>query len=149
MIILDVNVLIYAHRGEMPAHPASKALLDKLVDDDRAFGVPEMAFSSVVRIVTQPVWVPPSTTVEALEFCKAIRSLPKCHTLRPSENHWGIFDALCRVTRARGKLVADAYLAAFAIDRSDDWVTTDEDFHKFPGLRWRLLSEAEFRTNPR
>lgn len=31
----------------------------------------------------------------------------------------------------------DAYLAAIAIENGLEWVTTDRDFARFPGLRWR------------
>jgi len=149
VICLDVNVLVYAHRQDMPEHPEAKAFLEELASGDKAFAVPEMAFSSLVRIVTQSSFKPPSAVEQALDFCNAVISAPRCSVLRPSENHWGIFERVCRATGARGKLVADAYLATFAIDRDDEWVTTDRDFRKFPGLRWRLLGERHARLNPR
>ena len=37
----------------------------------------------------------------------------------------------------RGAMVSDAYLAALAIEHGCDLVTTDSDFARFPGLRWR------------
>jgi uncharacterized protein len=33
--------------------------------------------------------------------------------------------------------VPDAYLAALAIESGSEWITTDRDFSRFPGLRWR------------
>jgi uncharacterized protein len=51
--------------------------------------------------------------------------------------HWGIFSALCRVTGSVGNAVADAYLAALAIEHGCEFVTTDTGFGRFPGLRWR------------
>ena len=36
-----------------------------------------------------------------------------------------------------GVLVADAFLAAIAIELDALLVTTDRDFARFPGLRWR------------
>ncbi len=36
----------------------------------------------------------------------------------------------------RGSLVADAYLAALAIEAGCEWVTTDRDYSRFEGLRW-------------
>ena len=36
-----------------------------------------------------------------------------------------------------GNLVPDAYLAALAIESGSEWITTDRDFVRFPGLRWR------------
>jgi predicted nucleic acid-binding protein len=57
--------------------------------------------------------------------------------VRPGPRHWQIFADLCRATNARGNLVADAYLAALAIEWDSEWVTADGDFGRFPGLRWR------------
>ncbi|HEV2293304.1 MAG TPA: type II toxin-antitoxin system VapC family toxin [Tepidisphaeraceae bacterium] len=149
MLLLDVNLLVYAHRTELPQHPAVAEFVKALLTDERAFGVPQIALSSFVRIVTQRAFHPPSPTSEALDFCAAMTSAPNCIIVQPGERHWAIFDQLCRVTNATGKLVPDAYLAAFAIDRDDEWVTADRDFGKFPGLTWRLLPENRRRTNPR
>ncbi len=55
---------------------------------------------------------------------------------RPGSRHWQIFSDLCRGLQARDKLVADAYQAALAIELGAEWVSTDSDFAKFPGLRW-------------
>lgn len=38
---------------------------------------------------------------------------------------------------AKGHLVADAYHAALVIESGSEWITTDRDFSRFPGLRWR------------
>lgn len=57
--------------------------------------------------------------------------------MSPGERHWEIFTRLCRSARARGNLVPDAYLAALAIESGTEWITTDRDYARFPGLRWR------------
>ena len=149
MEILDVNILVYAFRDEMTQHTPMAAYLNALVNDDRAFGVPEVVLSALVRIVTQKPWNPPSPPAKVLDFCSALRSAPNCLVVQPRDSHWGVFDYLCRATGARGKRVADAYLAAYALDRGDEWVTTDADFHRFPGLRWRNLLTGQSGTNPR
>lgn len=149
MDLLDVNVLVYGFREELVHHPPVAAYLDGLVNGERMFGVPELALSALVRIVTQKPWNPPSPTERALDFCSVLRSSPRCVVVHAGERHWAIFDRLCRETRAKGKLVADAYLAGYAIDRDDEWVTTDSDFKHFPGLRWRNLLTGHSRTNPR
>ena len=55
----------------------------------------------------------------------------------PGARHWAIFERLCKHAGAKGNLVADAYLAALAIERGCEWVTTDRDFSRFEGLKWR------------
>jgi predicted nucleic acid-binding protein len=55
----------------------------------------------------------------------------------PGRKHWEIFLRLCREGDARGNLVSDAYHAALAIENGCEWITTDRDFARFPGLKWR------------
>ena len=43
----------------------------------------------------------------------------------------------CGKAAARGNLVADAWIAALAIERGCELVTTDRDFAQFHDLRWR------------
>jgi uncharacterized protein len=57
------------------------------------------------------------------------------HRVVPSRRHWDIFTALC--ADIRGPLVADAFIAALAIEHGCELITTDSDFSRFPGLRWR------------
>jgi uncharacterized protein len=55
----------------------------------------------------------------------------------PGLRFWPVFRDLCQNTSASGKLVPDAYLAALAIEHGCEVITTDRDFARFPGLRWR------------
>ncbi|MBI3976704.1 MAG: PIN domain-containing protein [Chloroflexi bacterium] len=48
-----------------------------------------------------------------------------------------MFTRLCEAARARGNLIPDAYLAALAIESGSEWITTDRDYSRFPGLKWR------------
>jgi uncharacterized protein len=134
--VADVNVLIYAHRAESPDHDAYAAWLTALVAADEPFGLSELVASGVVRIVTNArVFKQPSPLPIALQFLDEIAACGNCVRLRPGPDHWSIFDRLCRATSAKGKLVADAYHAALAIEHGCELVTTDADFARFPGLR--------------
>jgi hypothetical protein len=55
----------------------------------------------------------------------------------PGPRHWDIFVELCRKAGAKGNLVPDAYLAALAIESGSEWITTDRDYGRLPGLRFR------------
>jgi hypothetical protein len=57
--------------------------------------------------------------------------------LLAEQRHWDIFTGLCRSAGVKGNRVPDAYLAALAIESGSEWITTDRDFSRFPGLRWR------------
>lgn len=73
----------------------------------------------------------------ALEFTEVLRAHPNCVHAAPGQRHWQIFAELCRRPGVKGNLVPDAYLAALAIESGSEWITTDRDYGRFPGLRWR------------
>jgi uncharacterized protein len=150
MLLLDVNILVYAHREEMLQHGPIRQWLTELVHGPTSFGVPELAGSGFVRIVTNPkAFKSPTPTNVALDFCAALFQSPHCLIVRPAPTQWSTFDRLCRHANARGKLVPDAYFAAMAIDHHCEWITTDRDYRRFPGLTWRHPLDAHARTNPR
>ena len=119
-------------------HAAYREWLEAVVDGDEAFGVSDLVLSGFVRVVTHPrVFSPPEPVESALAFANVVREAPNAVPVAPGERHWGIFERLCREAGVRGNLVPDAYLAALAIESGCEWVTTDRDYARFPGLRWR------------
>jgi uncharacterized protein len=61
--------------------------------------------------------------------------------VEPGPRHWQIFKRLCIETGVKGNLVPDAHLAALAIESGCEWMSTDRDFSRFKGLRWRAPFE--------
>ncbi|MCI0545726.1 MAG: type II toxin-antitoxin system VapC family toxin [Candidatus Rokubacteria bacterium] len=138
MILLDVNVLVYAYRADAPRHARYRGWLEGVLDAPEAYGLSDLVLAGFMRVVTHPrVFSPPSPTGHALEFAEALRSHPNCVRVAAGDRHWIIFTALCRDARAKGNLIPDAYLAALAIESGSEWMTTDRDYSRFPGLRWR------------
>ena len=138
MILIDVNVLVYAHRSDALNHQAMKEWLEDVVGGDSAYGISDFVLAGFLRIVTHPgVFSPPSPMKAALEFCAQIRDQPHCIHISPGPLHWEIFTGLCGAAGIKGNLVPDAYLAALAIESGSEWITTDRDYSRFPKLRWR------------
>jgi hypothetical protein len=138
MVLPDVNVLVYAHREDTAHHAECRAWAEQVINGDEAFGLSDLVLSGFVRVATHPkVFAKPSPLGDALEFCEQLRSRPNCVPVAPGRRHWDIFRALCAEARAKGNLVPDAFLAALAIEAGCQWVTTDRDFSRFKGLRWR------------
>lgn len=138
MILPDVNVLIYAVREDSHEHEQYATWLSSALNADEPVGISDLVLSGVIRLLTNHrVFREPSSTVQALEACRAIRSAPSAVPLRPGSRHWAIFDSLCVDVGAKANAVPDAYHAALAIENGATWITTDRAFARFPGLRWR------------
>jgi toxin-antitoxin system PIN domain toxin len=138
MFLMDVNVLVYAHRSDAQNHAAYRRWLEGLINGDQAYGMADIVLSGFLRIVTHPrVFNPPSDITKALAFVNEIRDQPNCVIVNPGPRHWGIFTHLCQTTEVKGNLVPDAYLAALAVESGSEWVTTDRDYSRFPQLKWR------------
>ncbi len=137
MILFDVNVLVHAFREDAPRHAEMRGWLVDQIHSEGAFGLSDLVLSGFLRVVTHPrVFDPPAPLEDALAFVEALRAQPNCVRLAPGRRHWQVFTRLCRETEAVGNLVPDAYLAALAIESGSDWITTDGDFSRFPGLKW-------------
>jgi hypothetical protein len=138
MVLFDVNVLIYAFHRRAADHHRYCAWLDSVIDGDGAYGVVDLVCSGFLRIVTNPrIFAAPATLDDALSFVERVRQPAHCVVVAPGTRHWDIFTRLCRSAGVRGNLVPDAYLAALAIESGSEWITTDRDYARFPGLRWR------------
>ena len=138
MILVDVNVLVYAHRTDVPRHDAYRNWLEALINGNQAYGVSDMVLSGFLRVITHSrVFNPPSDLATGLVFADTVRSQPNAVLIAPGQKHWDIFRSLCETTNAKGNLIPDAYLAALAIESGSEWITTDRDYSRFPGLKWR------------
>lgn len=136
MQLPDVNVLIYAHREDAPEHVRYAAWLKTLAESDEPFAVAGIALASFLRIVTNDkIFDPPTPMEAAIAFCQRLVEWPRAVLVTPSRRHWDLFVGLCE--SIHGPLVADAYLAALAIEHGCELITTDSDFARFKGLRWR------------
>ena len=103
----------------------------------------DLVLSGFVRVVTHPrIFADPTPLDLALAFAGEVRDRPNCVSVAPGKRHWSIFAELCIASGAKGNLVADAWLAAVAIESGSEWITTDRDYSRFPGLRWRHPLDA-------
>lgn len=136
MYCVDVNVMVDAHRPEQPRHDRVRLWLDAARRGHEPLGIPGIAASGFIRIVTHPrIFADPTPTAIAVDFIESLMRSPATVLIEPAERHFGIFTDLCRELDRRGNTVPDAYLAALAIEQSASFVTSDGGFHEYPGLR--------------
>ena len=138
MILVDVNILVYGFRADAPGHSQYRKWWQEQAASPQAFGLADLVLSGFLRVVTHPrIFNPPSPLENALRFVETLKSLPNYVEISPGPRHWNIFVDLCRRAKAYGNLVPDAFLAALAIEWGCEWITTDRDYARFPGLHWR------------
>lgn len=138
VILADVNVLIYAFRSDSRDHARYREWLESVINGPEAYAIASQILCSFVRITTHPrIYVHPSRIEDAFAFARVLVEQPQAMTVSPREDHWAIFENLCRESAATGNLVQDAWFAALAIESGCEWITVDRDYARFKGLRWR------------
>jgi len=137
VILLDANLLIYAHVSSFPEHSAARHWLDAQLSGSAPVGLPWPSLLGFLRIVTNPrVFERPEPILEAWGQVAAWLACESAWIPRPGERHVEILASLLADPGVRANLVPDAHLAALAIEHGLLLHSTDGDFARFPGLRW-------------
>jgi uncharacterized protein len=141
VFLLDVNVVLAAHRADHPHHLAVRAWFDHLLAGDEPFTVPDAVWASFLRLATnRRIFTVPSPPADAFAFIDAVCAQP--HHLRagPGPRHLALLRGMCEEADARGNLVPDAVLAAIAVENGCEVATLDRDFSRFRSVRHTLLT---------
>ena len=138
MIVPDMNLLIHAHRRGSRVHDAARAWWTELMNGDRPVGRPWAVLLGFVRLATHPaVFTSPLPVEEACGLVRSWLDRPQVGILHPGERHATIVFGLLETLGTAGNLTTDAHLAAIAIEHQAELHSTDADFARFAGLRWR------------
>lgn len=133
----DLNVLISAHRPDSPLHATCRDWPRGVYAGEEPFGLCAPVLIGLVRILTHPrVFSPPDTSEQAFAFVHSLLDHPDALLLNPGRDHVRLFEESCQAAGVHGDLATDAYLAALAIETGAQLVSADQDFARFPGLRW-------------
>ena len=137
MILVDANLLIYAHSTTFPQHGSAKAWLDRQLSGSVRVGMPWPSLLAFLRIMTNPrILQIPLSAADAWDQASAWLSADPAWVPNPTDRHADVLARLL-VPGIRGKLIHDADLAALAIEHGLILCSTDGDFARFPGLRWQ------------
>ena len=138
MILVDTNLLLYAHVGSFPQHAAAAAWLDAQLDGANPVGLPWPSLLAFVRLVSNPrVFERPEPIASAWQQVEAWLGCPVAWVPTPGEQHRAVLGRLLAATDLRSNHLPDAHLAALAIEHALTLCSTDSDFRRFSGLRWR------------
>jgi hypothetical protein len=137
MILIDANLLVYAHVSSTPQHQRARAWLDARLNGNSPVGLPWPSLLAFLRLVTNPrVFANPEPVESGWAQVLAWLASPVAWVPAPSEQHAGVLGALVTASGLRANLIPDAHLAALAIEHGLTMCSTDGDFGRFPGLSW-------------
>ncbi|MGI8459450.1 MAG: TA system VapC family ribonuclease toxin [Propionibacteriaceae bacterium] len=137
MKLVDANVLLYAVDQNATHHGAAKAALDTTISGPETTLLPWVSLLAFLRLATHPaVYERPLTPDQALDVVDGWLGHPAVITPQPDARHLGRMRALLAVTGRGGNLVNDAHLAALALQHDALVLSFDNDFARFPGVRW-------------
>jgi toxin-antitoxin system PIN domain toxin len=137
LILVDVNILLYAEDSLSPLHQQARVWWDNQLSESGPTCLCWPVLSAFIRIGTNPrVFEHPLSLEQALNRVQSWLDQPGTRVIRPTEQHWAIFQLMLRDGQAVANLVTDAHLAALAVEHGCDLASTDSDFARFPKLKW-------------
>ena len=138
MILPDVNVLVHAYNLGSPRHAEARRWWERTLSEPAPVGLAWSVALGYIRIATHPgILANPLPAASACEHVESWLAQPQVALLHPGERHAAILFDLLRKLGTAGNLTTDAHLAALAIEHQAEVCSTDADFARFPGLRWR------------
>jgi uncharacterized protein len=138
VILIDVNILVYASNAEADEHASSRAWLDGQLSGSTPVGLPWVSLLGFLRIATNArAFRSPLTMTSAWRQVMDWLSAETAWAPAPTDRHAGVLGRLLSLPGVHGNLVPDAHLAALAIEHGLTLCSTDGDFARFPELTWR------------
>lgn len=137
MKLVDANVLIYAVDKNAPRHVVAHRWLDQQLSSAQTLLMPWISLLAFIRLCTHPsVYEHPMSSGDALDVVAGWLDRPHVVTPEPDAHHARRMRELLTTAGRGGNLVNDAHLAALAIQHRAVVATFDQDFGRFPDIRW-------------
>ena len=138
MILVDANLLLYAEDSLSEHHETARNWWDTQLSGSEAVALCWPVLTAFIRIGTNArLHKRPLTLKEAIERVQSWIDQPCVRIIQASEQHWELFQKMLRVGNATANLVSDARLAALAVEHNCALHSTDTDFARFRGLKWK------------
>lgn len=135
MILVDANLLIYAIDADSPHHALARPWLEDLLSGTTAVGLAWIVILAFIRVTTRAgILKKPLSSERAMEFVNSWLNQPYVTAVGPGDHHWAVLRNLLHTAGTAGNLVADAHLAALAIEHGAAIYSTDNDFRRFSGV---------------
>lgn len=133
--IFDSNILIYLAFKGAQEHPAARNVTDRIFAAQEIVILTEAVVLSFLRISTalKPTAL---TETEAQTFLDALLDYPHLQLFAPQLQHYKNLTANLVKQKIKGNLVMDAHIAEVALLTNSTIITNDDDFKKFPRVKF-------------
>lgn len=138
MILVDVNLLIYATNSELTEHAVVRPWLEARMSGPERVGIAWITILAFVRLKSNPrATARPVTPTGAWTYLQnEWLSRPNVWIPEPAESHARILTELFLTCAKTSGKVTDAHLAAIAIEHGLTLCSADNGFATVPGLQW-------------
>ncbi len=138
MILVDANILLYALDKSSPRHAEARKWWDSQLSGASPVCLCWTVLGAFIRIATNPrVFDQPLSLDQALSCVQSWFNQPCVRLIQPTNRHWEVFRELLVEGQATANLVTDAHLAALAVEHGCELISSDADFARFPGVKWK------------
>ncbi|MDZ7759515.1 MAG: type II toxin-antitoxin system VapC family toxin [Desulfovermiculus sp.] len=136
MILVDVNLLLYAVNKDLPGHNRARMWFEQTLSGTERVGLPWVVLLAFLRITTNKrVFENPLPIESAVAYIDEWLQQPVVNIIGPGQGHWNILRNLLFVHGTGGNLTTDVHIAALAIEYGAQIYSADNDFKRFSGIR--------------
>lgn len=138
MIVPDVNLLIHAYNQASPVHDKARTWWESTMNSNSPVGLTWIAAAGFIRITTNHrIMARPLPPTKACSHVRSWLTRPIVTILQPGARHADLMFGFLEKLGTAGNLTTDAQLAAIAVEFQAELQSTDADFSRFPGLKWK------------
>jgi toxin-antitoxin system PIN domain toxin len=137
VILVDANLLVYAHDRQAPEHARAAAWFAQVMNGPHRVGLPWPSLVAFCRLVSNASVVRAAVS-PAAAWSRVVGwlAVEQVWIPQPGDRHAEILGELLADPSLTSRLVPDAHLAALAIEHGLTLCSTDGDFGRFPGVSW-------------
>ena len=136
MIVVDVNILIYAYSPDVTQHPAARQWVENSFSGNEPIRIPWAVVHAFLRLTTKrKLLAHPYSTGEAIAIVEDWFAAPTVEPIEPGPRYWSILRDLLIGESVVGDVVPDAHIAALAIESEATVCTADAGSNASPHLR--------------
>lgn len=138
MILPDVNILIHAVNTDAPRNTVIRTWWDHVLSGATPVYLPWIVVLGFLRITTNPrMFLNPLSVDSAEQYIDEWLSQSPVRIINPGEGHWDLVKQLLSQAGTSGNLTTDAHIAALSIQWDCTVYSTDTDFARFSGIKWK------------